>query len=262
MARCSHHRTSGQLALWEAIASDIYAGNFLWDICLSPFRNKKRCSGGKNELSDHWQMGWQKKPVRCGGECSALRWVMQHAAVAVAPRCADGVNNFDIHFHEIHLPLPAILVFVPTNSVSRFHQFRYSFPSIQIPVSTDVVVPFHESGFSLPAFQVFVSTNSSSCFHGCCRSFPRIRILAFTDSVVPFHEFKLPLLRILIFLSTNSTPHSHEFQHSLLPIQAFLLTNVGKQKRHPFVGMSFSIAFPLSGGAWRIRTAVDGFADR
>ena len=154
----------------------------------------------------------------CGGECSALRWLMQHAAVAVAPRCADGVNIFDIPFHEIYLPLPSILVFVPTNSVFRFHQIRYSSPSIQIPV--------------------------------------------FTDVVVPFHEFNFPLLRILIFLPTNSTPHSHEFQHSLPPIQTFLLTNVGKQKRHPFVGMSFSIAFPLSGGAWRIRTAVDGFADR
>lgn len=46
------------------------------------------------------------------------------------------------------------------------------------------------------------------------------------------------------------------------PILTLFSTNVGKQKRHPFVGMSFSIAFPLSGGAWRIRTAVDGFADR
>ena len=176
----------------------------------------------------------------CGGECSALRWLMQHAAVAVAPRCADGVNNFDIHFHEIHLPLPAILVFVPTNSVSRFHQFRYSFPSIQIPVSTDVVVPFYGPNLLLPSIQVFVSTDSNSCFHESCRSFPRIQSSA----------------------SMNSHSHSHEFQYSLSPIQTFLLTNAGKQKRHPFVGMSFSIAFPLSGGAWRIRTAVDGFADR
>lgn len=156
--------------------------------------------------------------MRCGGECSVLRWLMRHAAVADASRCADGVNNFDIHFHEIHLPLPAILVFVSTNSVSRFHRFGRSFPRIQIPAST----------------------NPNSRFHRFYCSFPRIQIPAFT----------------------NSTPHSHEFQHSLPPIQTFLLTNVGKQKRHPFVGMSFSIAFPLSGGAWRIRTAVDGFADR
>ena len=222
--------------------------------------------------------------MRCGAECSMLGWLMQHAAVAVAPRCADEVNNFDIPFHEIYLPLPSILVFVPTNSSScfhescrsfprirfpasiksgirshqfkflfprilsflsansdsRFHQFRYSFPSIQIPVSTDVVIPFHEFGFSLSPILLFLSTNSNS----------------------RFYEFNFPLLRILIFLPTNSTPHSHEFQHSLPPIQTFLSTNVGKQKRHPFVGMSFSIAFPLSGGAWRIRTAVDGFADR
>lgn len=181
-----------------------------------------------------------KKPMRCGAECSMLGWLMLHAAVTVAPRCADGVNNFDIRFHEIYLPLPSILVFVPTNSVSRFHQFRYSFPSIQIPVSTDVVVPFHGLNLLLPPIQVFVSTDSNSCFHESCRSFSRIQIPAFT----------------------NSHSHSHEFQYSLPPIQTFLLTNVGKQKRHPFVGMSFSIAFPLSGGAWRIRTAVDGFADR
>ena len=145
----------------------------------------------------------------CGGECCAQRWLMQHAAVAVAPRCANGVNNFDIHFHEIDLPLPSILVFVPTNSVSRFHQFRYSFPSIQIPVPTNFVVPSHEFGFSLSPIRLFLSTNSNS----------------------RFYEFNFPLLRILIFLPTNSTPHSHEFQHSLPPIQAFLLTNVGKQKR-------------------------------
>lgn len=185
-------------------------------------------------------MGWQKKPMRCGGECSALRWLMQHAAVAVALRCADEVNQFDIHFHEISLPLPSIQTFVPTNSVSRFHQFRYSFPSIQIPVPTNLVVPFHEFGFLLS----------------------QIQTLASTIFVIPFYGINFPLLRILIFLPTNSTPHSHEFQHPLPPIQTFPLTNVGKQKRHPFVGMSFSIAFPLSGGAWRIRTAVDGFADR
>ena len=164
----------------------------LWDICLSPFRNKKRCCGGKNELSYHWLMGWQKKPMCCGGECSALRWLMQHAAVAVAPRCADGVNNFDIHFHEIYLPLPSILVFVPTNSVSRFHQFRYSFPSIQIPVSTNLVVPFHEFGFSLSPIRSFLSTNSNS----------------------RFHEFKLPLSRIQLLTPTNFNIRFHRFRHS------------------------------------------------
>ena len=40
-----------------------------------------------------------------------LGWLMQHDAVTVALRCADGVNNFDIPFHEIYLPLPSILVF-------------------------------------------------------------------------------------------------------------------------------------------------------
>ena len=188
MARCSHHGTSGQLASGGAIASVIRAGSFLWDICLSPFRNKKRCGGGANELSGHWQMGWLKKPMRCGAECSMLGWLMQHAAVAVAPRCADGVNNFDIHFHEIYLPLPSILVFVPTNSVSRFHQFRYSFPSIQIPVSTNLVVPFHEFGFSLSPIRSFLSTNSNSRFHEFNSSLPRTSIFASTDSDIPPHE--------------------------------------------------------------------------
>lgn len=118
-------------------------------VCL-PFRNKKRCSGGENELSDHWQMGWQKKPMRCGGECSALRWLMQHAAVSVAPRCADGVNNFDIHFHEISLPLPSILVFVPTNSSSCFHGCCRSFPRIRIPAFTNSHSHSHEFQHSLP----------------------------------------------------------------------------------------------------------------
>lgn len=68
-------------------------------------------------------MGWLKKPMRCEGERSMLGRVMQHAAVADAPRCADGGNNFDIHSHEIHPPLPSIQTFVPTNSVSRFHEF-------------------------------------------------------------------------------------------------------------------------------------------
>ena len=72
-------------------------------------------------------MGRLKKPMRCGAECSMLGWVMQRAAVAVALRCADEVNNFDILFHEIYLPLPSILVFVPTNSFSRFHEFSRSF---------------------------------------------------------------------------------------------------------------------------------------
>lgn len=182
-------RTSGQLASGGAIASVICAGSFLGDICQSPFRNKKRCSGGKNELSDHWLMGWQKKPVRCGGECSALRWLMQHAAVSVAPRCADGVNNFDIPFHEIDLPLPSILVFVPTNSVSCFHQIRYSSPSIQILASTNFVVPFHEFGFSLSPIRSFLSTNSNS----------------------RFYEFKLPLSRIHILTPTNFNIRFHRF---------------------------------------------------
>lgn len=176
----------------------------------------------------------------CGGECSALRWLMQHAAVAVAPRCADGVNNFDIHFHEIYLPLPSIQVFVPTNSSSCFHEFCRSFPRIRFPASIKSGIHPHRFKFLFSRILSFLPTNSDSRFHRFGRSFPRIQTPAFT----------------------NSNSHSHEFQHSLPPIQTFLLTNVGKQKRHPFVGMSFSIAFPLSGGAWRIRTAVDGFADR
>ena len=240
MARCSHHRTSGQLASGGAIASVICAGSFLGDICLSLFRNKKRCSGGADVFSGHWQMGWLKKPMCCGGECSALRWLMQHAAVAVAPRCADGVNNFDIHFHEIHLPLPAILVFVPTNSSSCFHESCRSFPRIWIFASIKSGIRPHRFKFLFPLILSFLSTNPDSRFHRFGRSFPRIQTPAFT----------------------NSHSHSHEFQHLLPPILTFLSTNVGKQKRHPFVGMSFSIAFPLSGGAWRIRTAVDGFADR
>lgn len=166
--------------------------------------------------------------------------LMQHAAVAVAQRCADGVNNFDIPFHEISLPLPAVLVFVPTNSNSCFHESCRSFPRIRFPASIKSGIHPHRFKFLFSRILSFLPTNSDSRFHRFCRSFPRIQIPAFT----------------------NSHSHSHEFQHSLPPIQTFLLTHVGKQKRHPFVGMSFSIAFPLSGGAWRIRTAVDGFADR
>lgn len=73
-----------------------------------------------------------------------LGWVMQRAAVAVAPRCADGVNNFDIPFLEIDLPLPSILVFVPTNSVSRFHEFSRSFLWNQSPAFTNSHSRFHE----------------------------------------------------------------------------------------------------------------------
>ena len=169
-----------------------------------------------------------------------LGWLMQHAAVTVAPRCADGVNNFDIPFHEIYFPLPSILVFVPTNSSSCFHESCRSFPLIRFPVSIKSGIRPHRFKFLFPRILSFLSTNSDSRFRRFGRSFLRIQTPA----------------------STNSHSHPHGFQHSLLPIQTFLLTNVGKQKRHPFVGMSFSIAFPLSGGAWRIRTAVDGFADR
>ena len=136
----------GPTGFWGGgtIASVICAGSFLWDICLSPFRNTKRCSSGENALSDHWQMGRLKKPMRCEGERSMLGWLMQHAAVTVAPRCADGVNNFDIPFHEIYLPLPSILVFVPTNSVSRFHEFSRSFLWNQSPAFTNSHSRFHE----------------------------------------------------------------------------------------------------------------------
>ena len=178
--------------------------------------------------------------MRCEGECSMLGRLMQHAAVAVALRCADEVNNFDIHFHEIYLPLPSILVFVSINSNFCFHGFCRSFPRIRILASIISGIRSHQFKFLFPRILSFLSTNPDSRFHRFGRSFPRIQTPAFT----------------------NSNSHSHEFQHSLPPIQTFLLTNVGKQKRHPFVGMSFSIAFPLSGGAWRIRTAVDGFADR
>lgn len=133
-----------------------------------------------------------KKPMRCGAECSMLGWLMQHAAVSVAPRCANGVNNIDIRFHEISLPLPSIQVFVPIDSVSRFHQIRYSSPSIQIPVSTDFIVPFHESGFPLSPIRSFLSTNSNS----------------------RFYEFKLPLSRIQILTSTNFNIRFHRFRHS------------------------------------------------
>ena len=165
MARCSHHRTSGQLASGGAFASVICAGSFLGDICQSPFRNKKRCSGGKNELPGHWQMGWLKKPMRCGAECSMLGWLMQHAAVAVAPRCADEVNNFDIPFHEIYLPLPSIQVFVPTNSSSCFHESCRSFPRIRILASINSGIRFHRFKFLFPRMLSFLSTNSDSRFH-------------------------------------------------------------------------------------------------
>ncbi len=89
-------------------------------------------------------MGRLKKPMRCGAECSMQGWLMQHAAVTVAQRCADGVNNFDIPFHEIYLPLPSILIFVPTNSVSRFHEFSRSFLWNQSPSFTNSHSRFHE----------------------------------------------------------------------------------------------------------------------
>ena len=89
-------------------------------------------------------MGRLKKPMHCGAECSMQGWLMQHAAVAVAPRCADEVNNFDIPFHEIYLPLPSILVFVPTNSVSRFREFSRSFLWNQSPAFTNSHSRFHE----------------------------------------------------------------------------------------------------------------------
>lgn len=73
-----------------------------------------------------------------------LGWLMQRAAVAVALRCADGANNFDILFHEISIPLPSILVFVPTNSVSRFHEFSRFFLWDQSPVFTNSHSRFHE----------------------------------------------------------------------------------------------------------------------
>lgn len=139
----------------------------------------------------------------CGGECSALRWLMLHAAVAVAPRCADGVNKFDIPFHEIDLPLPSILVFVPTNSVSRFYEFSRSFLWNQSP-----------------AF-----TNSHSCFHRFCRSFPRIQIPASTNPNIPFREFKLPLLRILTLAFTDSIVSFHESKFPLSRIPNLVSMN-------------------------------------
>ena len=110
----------------------------------------------------------------CGGECSALRWLMQHAAVAVAPRCADGVNKFDIPFHEIDLPLPSILVFVPTNSSSCFHESCRSFPRIRILAFTDSVVPFHEFKLPLLRIQNPASTNPDIPSHEFNSSLPRI----------------------------------------------------------------------------------------
>lgn len=207
MARCSHHRTSGQLASGGAIASVICAGNFLWDICPSPFRNKKRCSGGANELPGHWQMGWQKKPMRCGGECSVLRMLMQHAAVADASRCANGVNNFDIHFHEIDLPLPSILVFVPIDSNSCFHESCRSFPRIRILASIKSGIRPHRFKFPLPRILSFLSTNSDSRFHRFGRSFPRIQTPASTNPNIPSHEFKL-------LTPTNFNIRFHRFRHS------------------------------------------------
>lgn len=151
---------------------------------------------------------------------------MQHAAVSVAPRCANGVDNFDIHFHEICLPLPSIQVFVPTNSSSCFHESCRFFPRIWILAFTDSVVPFHEFKFPLPRILSFLSTNSDSRFRRFGRSFPRIQTPAFT----------------------NSHSHSHEFQHLLPPILTFLSTNVGKQKKTSFCGDVFLYRFSFK---WR-----------
>ena len=139
--------------------------------------------------------------------------------------------------------------------ISRFHQFWYSFPPIQVPVSTNLVVPSHEFGFPLPSNQVFIPTDSNSCFHESCRSFPRIRILAFTDSVVPFHEFKLPLLRIQLPASTNPNIPSHEFNSSLPRISIFAFSDSDipphecrKTKKTSFCGDVFLYRFSFK---WR-----------
>ena len=171
--------------------------------------------------------------MRCGGECSALRWLMQHATVAVAPRCADEVNNFDIHFHEIYLPLPSILVFVPTNSVFRFHQIRYSSPPIQIPVFTNLVVPSHEFGFSLSPIRLFLSTNSNSRFYEFNFPLLRIQLPASTNPNIPSHEFNSSLPQISTFTSTDSDIPSHE---------------CGKTKKTSFCGDVFLYRFSFK---WR-----------
>ena len=126
--------------------------------------------------------------MHCGGECSALRWLMQHAAVADALRCADGVNNFDIHFHEIYLPLPSILVFVSINSNFCFHGFCRSFPRIRILASTNSNIPFHEFKLPLLRIQLPASTNPNIPSHEFNSSLPRISTFAFTDSDIPPHE--------------------------------------------------------------------------
>lgn len=117
-----------------------------------------------------------------------LGWLMQHATVAVAPRCADGVNIFDIPFHEIYLPLPSILVFVPTNSSSCFHGCCRSFPRIRILAFTDSIVPFHEFKLPLLRIQLPASTNPNIPSHEFNSSLPRISTFASTDSDIPFHE--------------------------------------------------------------------------
>ena len=171
--------------------------------------------------------------MRCGGECSALRWLMQHAAVAVAPRCADGVNNFDIHFHEIHLPLPSILVFVPTNSSSCFHESCRSFPRIRILASINSGIRFHRFKFLFPRMLSFLSTNPDSCFHRFGCSFPRIQTPASTNSVIPSHELNSSLPRISTFASTDSDIPTHE---------------CGKTKKTSFCGDVFLYRFSFK---WR-----------
>lgn len=155
-------------------------------------------------------MGLQKKPMRCEAECSMLGRLMQHAAVAVAPRFADGVNKFDIHFHEIHLPLPSILVFVPTNSSSCFRESCRSFPRIWIFASIKSGIRPHRFKFLFPRILSFLSTNSDSRFRRFGRSFSRIQIPASTNPNIPSHEFNSSLPRISTFASTDSDIPSHE----------------------------------------------------
>ena len=135
---------------------------------------------------------------------------MQHAAVAVAPRCADGVNNFDIPFHEISLPLPAVLVFVPTNSNSCFHESCRSFPRIRFPASIKSGIHPHRFKFLFSRILSFLPTNSDSRFHRFGCSFPRIQIPAFTNSNSRFHEFTFSLPRISTFAFTDSDIPPHE----------------------------------------------------
>lgn len=95
----------------------------------------------------------------------------------------------------------------------------------------------------------------SDCCTALCRrgeqfrySLPRNSSPASINSDIRSHQFGFPLPRIFSFLSMESVSRFHEFTFSLSRILTLFSTNVGIQKRHPFVGDVFLYRFSFM---WR-----------